>query len=290
MSAAIIDGRAAAARIRQSLNPRIEALVKARGRAPRLSILSAAGDPSAAAYLQAKLKACRDSGIEADVHALSASAGHDEALDLLRRLGSDDAVDAVIVEFPLPKAVKAGEFIRELPAAKDVEGVTPENLGRLFMAKTFEEILSRKLIVPCTAMAAIGLLRQTGVPIAGRRAVVVGRSSIVGGPAAHLLTSLNATVTLCHSQTQDIEGELACADIVIAAIGRARFIKGSWLKKGAVVIDAGINRDGDSLCGDVDFEQASQVASLITPVPGGVGPVTTAMLLANTVALTESRL
>ena len=290
MSANIIDGKAVAARIRRSLIPRVEAISKASGRPPRLDIISAGADPSAAVYLQAKINACRELGIAAEVRELPVSASHGEALDLLRRIGSDGAVDALIVDLPLPKAVRAGELLRALPAAKDAEGVAPENLGRLFLAKTYESILSEKLIVPCTAMAAVELLRQTGVPIAGRRAVVVGRSSIVGKPAAHLLAALNATVTLCHSQTQDIEEELARADIVLAAIGRARFIKGAWLKKGAAVIDAGINQEGDSLCGDVDFERAQEVASFITPVPGGVGPVTTAMLLANAVALAESRL
>lgn len=290
MSAVLLDGKALAKKIRLSLLPRLEKLKKARGRAPALAIVSGPADPAAQAYARAKLKAFKESGLKAKVHSLSAWAGLNEALKLIKALARDAGVDAITVDLPLPKQMKPSALFEALPESKDAEGVTPGNFGRLFQAKTFEEIESGGLIVPCTARAVAELLRETRAPLAGKTAVVLGRSNILGKPAAHLLSALNLTVTVCHSRTQDLEGEVRRADVVVAAMGKARLIKGSWIKKDAIVIDAGINQDGKTLCGDVEFEEARKTAAYITPVPGGVGPVTTAMLLANTVLLAERAL
>lgn len=289
MSALPLNGNALAKKIRQSLAPRVEAVKKARGRAPRLAIIAAAG-ASTASYLQAKAKASREAGIEAEIHPLPEASDTHAASQLLWSLAQNAAVDAIIVDLPLPKAVHVESLVAALPAEKDVEGITPHNYGRLFLAKTCEEARALKLIAPPTALAIVELLKESGVPVAGQRAVVVGRSNIVGKPAAHLLTAMNATVALCHSKTADLAEEVRRADIVVACLGKARLIKGSWLKSGAVVIDAGVNEEGGKLCGDVDFAEAEKVASFITPVPGGVGPVTTAMLLSNAVQLAERRL
>lgn len=290
MSAVIIDGNALAIKIRQSLSERAAAVRKARSHAPRLAVVTVGENAATAAYRAATVKACREIGLEADVHSLSAWTSEKQTLKLLEDLGRDIKVDGIIVDLPLPKHIKATAVLTALPAQKDAEGVTPENYGRLFMTKTYDELQSLRLIAPPTALAVIELLQEIRAPLAGKRAIVVGRSNILGKPAAHLLSALDMTATLCHSKTQGIEEEVRRADIVVAALGKARFIKGSWLKEGAIVIDAGINREGDSLCGDVDFEEARKVVSYLTPVPGGVGPVTTAMLLANTVALAESGL
>lgn len=287
MSAAILDGGALAKKIKLELPARAARFAQARARAPHLSIL--AGDhPSAKAYCQSKLKACKASGIKTSTHPLSGST--QTAVELVRRLSQDDAVDGIIVELPLPAGMELEKILSALSPLKDVEAVTPVNYGRLALIKSYEETVSRGLVVPCTAAAVINLLLESKVPIAKKQAVVVGRSNILGKPTAQLLTALNATVTLCHSQTENIEEHIRRADIVVAGLGRPRFVKAEWLKPGAIVIDAGITLEGTKMIGDVDFEPALKVASYITPVPGGVGPVTTAMLLCNTLLLAESRL
>jgi len=246
--------------------------------------------PAARAYRQAQLKACRAWSLEGVAQSLPGSASRRELLDLLENLAHDEAVDAILLELPLPPGLPPSEALCALPPEKDVEGVTPVRYGRLFLAKAYSELESLNLIAPPTALAIAELLRETRLPLAGKRAVVVGRSGIVGRPAAHLLTALDLTVTLCHSRTRDLEGEIRRADIVVAAIGRAGLIRGSWLKRGAVVIDAGVSEQEGRICGDVDFQEARKTAATLTPVPGGVGPVTIAMLLANAVRLAEARL
>lgn len=287
MSAVRLDGAALARKIRQSLAPRAQALKAARGREVKLAVVTSHPDASAEAYLQVKLKACHEIGIATSVEALPASTSQKDLLRTIARLAQDKTVDAVIVELPLPRQIDTIEALAALPPSKDAEGLHPENYGRLYAARTYEDIQAGKLVAPCTALAVAELLRETRVPLAGKRAVVLGRSNILGKPAALLLSSLNLTVTLCHSQTSALEDEVRRADVVVACMGKPRHVKGSWLKKGAIVIDAGVNHDDRGLCGDVEFSEAEKVASFITPVPGGVGPVTTAMLLANTVLLAE---
>ena len=205
---------------------------------------------------------------------------------MLRVIDEKDDFDGVLLDLPLPVLTS----MICLPACRprDAEGVSHVNFGRLFQAKTFSEIASAGLMAPCTALAVVELLRSSGVPLAGKTAVVLGRSNIVGKPAAHLLTCLDMTVTLCHSKTPDLARKAAQADVLVSAMGKARLVKADWIKSGAVVIDAGINALDGKLCGDVD-PKAVERAGYMTPVPGGVGPVTTAMLLANVVSLAERR-
>jgi len=280
--AKLLDGKTVARAILSALGPDIAALRKARGRAPKLAVVSFGDDRSARSYRLAKFKACAQAGLLAEARSL-AGRTEDEALNFISRLGGDPGVDGIIVERPLPKGIAPAAVFSAIAPAKDVEGVNPVNYGRFFLAKTAAEIAAAGVFPPCTVAAIAALLRETGVHAAGREAVVVGRSEIVGRPAAHYLSALDATVTLCHSKTADLPGHVRRADIVVACLGRARFIRGSWIKPGAVVIDAGMNRRGEGWVGDVEFEEAASGAAFITPVPGGVGPVTTAVVLANTV-------
>jgi methylenetetrahydrofolate dehydrogenase (NADP+)/methenyltetrahydrofolate cyclohydrolase len=283
MSAKLLDGRAVAEAIRSALAPSVAAVRDARGRAPMLAIVtpSADSDRSAQSYQQAKVKACAQAGIMA--RCLSAAPDQRETAALLRRLEADESVDGVILEQPLPPAFNAAEIFSAVPAAKDVEGVNPSNYGRFFLAKSAADIACSPGFPPCTVAAIITLLCESGARISGREAVVVGRSEIVGRPAAHYLSALDATVTLCHSRTADLAAHVRRADIVVACAGRANLVRGEWIKPGAVVLDAGMNRAAQQWIGDVEFAEAARRAAFITPVPGGVGPVTTAVVLANTV-------
>ena len=289
MTATLIDGTALAKQIREALAPRVAAVAKARGRPPRVVIFSAAQTHEAKAYVNGTVKACGGVGIEASVEELAPSITQAELLRRLRRVQADAKVDAVIVDMPLPSGIDPEAVTAVLDASKDAEGVASTNLGRLFAAKTFAEIQAQGIPTPCTALAVAALLRSAAGPLAGKRAVVVGRSTIVGKPAAHLLCSLDMTVTLCHSRTADLAEELLRADVVVACLGKAKFIKGEWLKPGAVILDAGTNDEAGKLVGDVDFASAKERAGAITPVPGGVGPVTMALLLSNIVSLAEGR-
>lgn len=253
MSAVIFDGRALASKIKLGL----------RRRRLRLAIVRGADNEASSQYRQAKIKACRDAGMEPLVCGPAA----------LGQMARDHRIDAIIVELPLPAGVKESAVLEALPPEKDVEGVSPANFGRLMLARRWRDVSG--LPLPCTASAAIRILKAAKVAVSGRQAVVVGRSNIVGKPVAQLLSLLGATVTLCHSQTRGLASHVRRADILVAAAGRPGLIRGRWIKPGAVVIDAGVGK------GDVEFAQARRRAGLITPVPGGVGPVTTASLLAN---------
>jgi methylenetetrahydrofolate dehydrogenase (NADP+)/methenyltetrahydrofolate cyclohydrolase len=290
MNAQLLDGKAVAQAIRSALQGDIAAVRQARGTPPKLAIVTHTSDESAGAYLRAKLKAAGEAGLLAQAYPCPDGSGPAELGRILADLGDDPACDGVIVEQPLPKGFDAAWVFSAIPAGKDVEGVNPVNYGRFFLAKSGAEIAGCGAFPPCTVAAVIALLAETGSHVAGKEAVVVGRSEILGRPAAHYLSALDATVTLCHSKTADLAGHVRRADIVVAALGRARFIKGDWIKPGAVVLDAGMNRSGSAWVGDVDFAPAAERASFITPVPGGVGPVTTAVVLANAVYAAKRRL
>ncbi|MBI5623405.1 MAG: bifunctional 5,10-methylenetetrahydrofolate dehydrogenase/5,10-methenyltetrahydrofolate cyclohydrolase [Elusimicrobia bacterium] len=286
MAARILEGRPLAQKMRDALSGRIAAFKRSSGRPPSLAILASDDNPVTSAYIRAKLKACAGVDISAVVHGLPAVQGG--ILALIDKLGRDAGVDGIILVRPFPSGVDGRRISEAIPPAKDAEGMSPANFGSAFLAKTYEE--AEAGILPCTAYATVELLRSSGVQLAGKTAVVVGRSNILGKPTAHLLNTLDATVTLTHSRTPRLEQHLAAADIVVACLGKPRFIRGSWLKQGAVVLDAGVNSSEGRICGDVDFESAAKTASIITPVPGGVGPVTTAVLLSNLVRLAERRL
>ncbi len=290
MKARLIKGKPLAESILRRVKTRAAAVERRRRRPVRLAMVALGRDPAGESYMRAKIKACSEAGIRTSVFILPAKAGQAAIIRRLKEIGRDREIDALILERPLPKGIPLSAVLGALTPAKDAEGLTSENFGQLMLTRSYEGIQRDRLIVPCAAMASVLLLLESRAKVSGRRAVVVGRSNVLGKPAAHLLTSLDATVTVAHSRTRDLKPLLKQADIVLACMGKPRYIKGSWLKSGATVIDAGINWDKRGLCGDVDFASASRTAGRITPVPGGVGPVTTALLLSNTVLLAEKRL
>jgi methylenetetrahydrofolate dehydrogenase (NADP+)/methenyltetrahydrofolate cyclohydrolase len=270
--AKIIDGKAIAQKIRAEI--KIE--IASKKTAPGLAVIIAGNDPASLIYVKNKKAACAEVGIKSFEYNLPESTKEDELLFIIGKLNSDKNIHGILVQLPLPKHIDAQKIISAISPEKDVDGFNPINLGRLFTGQTG--------LRPCTPLGIMELIKFTGVQLAGANAVVIGRSNIVGKPVAAMLLEKHATVTICHSKTLDLANVVRNADIVVACLGKTEFIKGDWIKRGAVVIDVGINRlDGKKIAGDVDFEAASKNAAWITPVPGGVGPMTIAMLLRNTI-------
>jgi methylenetetrahydrofolate dehydrogenase (NADP+)/methenyltetrahydrofolate cyclohydrolase len=281
VTARIIDGKAIAQVVRAEVAAAAAAL-RARGVAPTLAVVLVGDDPASAVYVRSKGKAAREAGVDVRDHVLPAATTQDELLALVRALGADDAVDGILVQLPLPKHVDADAVIRSIDPAKDVDGLHPLSLGYLAQG--------RPTFVPCTPKGCMRLLREVGAELAGARAVVLGRSVLVGKPIAMLLSNANATVTTCHSKTRDLAAEVRRADVVVAAIGRAQLVRGEWIGDGAIVLDVGINRTAEGkLVGDVEYAAALPRARAITPVPGGVGPMTIACLLENTIEAATRR-
>jgi methylenetetrahydrofolate dehydrogenase (NADP+)/methenyltetrahydrofolate cyclohydrolase len=283
--AAIIDGKTAAADLRAEIGAGAAAFTARYARPPGLRVILVGDHPASRAYVRTKAKMATDVGVDGQLIALPETTTEAALLERIWALNADPAVHGILVQLPLPTQIEGGRALEAIEPAKDVDGFHPLNVGRLFSASG---ALDPRLLVPCTPMGCMILLRRTlGDDLAGRRAIVIGRSNIVGKPVAALLLAANCTVTIAHSRTRDLPAECRRADIVIAAVGRPQFVRGDWLKPGATVIDVGINRvagaDGRSrLVGDVAFEEAVEVAGAITPVPGGVGPMTVACLLRNT--------
>jgi methylenetetrahydrofolate dehydrogenase (NADP+)/methenyltetrahydrofolate cyclohydrolase len=284
MSARLLDGRSLAAELIAEARALARAAKRRRGRAPRLAIVAAA-DASAASYLKAKLRACAAAEVEAFVHRLSPGP-RAKTLGLLADLAADSGVDALIVETPYPRGLTVADVSAAVPPAKDAEGITSEVYGRLFLAKTWAE--AALLTAPCTAYALARLALAAKVPLAGRRALVLGRSTTVGRPAAHLLSTLDLTVTLAHSRSKNLAALCREADVLVAAAGARAVVKPSWLKRGALVLDAGIHVAGGKIVGDV-APGAERRAAVLTPVPGGVGPVTTAAAVLQAARLAARR-
>ncbi len=277
----IIDGKAIAARLRAEVADSAREL-RGRGVAPTLAVVLVGDDPASAVYVRGKTKAAREALVDVRDHALPASATQAELAALVDQLNGDPGVDGILVQLPLPAHLDADPVIRAIDPAKDVDGLHPLNLGLLAGG--------RPAFAPCTPKGCMRLLRETGVELAGARAVVIGRSVLVGRPMALLLANANATVTMCHSRTRDLAGEVRGADVVVAAVGRPELVAGDWIREGAVVLDVGINRTPDGkLVGDVEFRGAAERARAITPVPGGVGPMTVACLLENTIEAARRR-
>ena len=281
MSAKIIDGRAVAARIRSEVAAEVEEFVAATGRTPGLATVLVGEDPASHVYVANKQKACREIGMAAFDRRLPASASAEEIADELHSLNADDAVSGVLLQLPLPGDLDGRELSALVAAEKDVDGLTPVNVGLLS--------LGRRGLRPCTPVGIMELLREAGVELEGTHAVVVGRSNLIGKPMTQLLLEANATVTTCHSRTRDLQEVCARAEVLVVAAGRARMVDAGFVAPGAAVIDVGMHRltpeqagNKSGLVGDVDFASVSEVASAITPVPGGVGPMTVAMLLRNT--------
>ncbi|MEO5809247.1 MAG: bifunctional methylenetetrahydrofolate dehydrogenase/methenyltetrahydrofolate cyclohydrolase FolD [Sphingomicrobium sp.] len=281
MSATIIDGKAAAAALRADVAREVARFREVTGRAPGLAVVLLGDDPASAVYVRAKGKAILDAGMASFEHRLSADASQDELVALVDRLNADPAVDGILVQLPLPPQIDERVIITRIDPDKDVDGFHPVNAGRLAIGLSG--------FVPCTPLGCLKLLRATLGDLSGKAAVVIGRSNIVGKPMALLLLGDNCTVTIAHSRTRDLPDVVRQADIVVAAVGRPEMIKGDWLNPGACVIDVGINRTEAGLVGDVDFASAREVAGAITPVPGGVGPMTIACLIRNTMVSAARR-
>jgi methylenetetrahydrofolate dehydrogenase (NADP+) / methenyltetrahydrofolate cyclohydrolase len=284
-AATIIDGKAEAADLRAEVGAGAAAFAARHGRAPGLHVLLVGDHPASRAYVRTKAKMAAEAGIDGQLIALPETTSEAALLERIRALNADPVAHGILVQLPLPAQIESARVLEAIDPAKDVDGFHPLNVGRLFSASGAPD---DNLLVPCTPMGCMILLRRTlGDDLGGRRAIVIGRSNIVGKPVAALLLAANCTVTIAHSRTRDLPGECRRAEIVIAAVGRPHFVRGGWLRPGATVIDVGINRvpgpDGGSrLVGDVAFEEAAEVAGAITPVPGGVGPMTVACLLRNT--------
>lgn len=269
----IIDGKVIARQIRKELKEEVEQ-IKSTGKVPGLAVILVGDDPASHTYVKSKERACTEAGFFSKAYRLEGTTSQDNLLHIIHRLNNDEEIHGILVQLPLPASMDEKKILNAIDPRKDVDGFHPVSAGRLMTGDpTF---------VACTPLGIIELLDRSGVEIKGKNAVVVGRSNIVGKPAAILLLQRHATVTICHSRTVDLPAEVGRADILVAAVGRPEMIKGDWIKEGAVVIDVGINRVDGKLVGDVEFESAVKRASAITPVPGGVGPMTIAMLLRNT--------
>jgi methylenetetrahydrofolate dehydrogenase (NADP+)/methenyltetrahydrofolate cyclohydrolase len=279
----IIDGKAIAARVRAEVAQAVREIEARAGVKPGLALIRVGNDPASEVYVRGKAKACQETGMAGFEHILPESTAEAELLALVRKLNVDPSVHGVLVQLPLPKQINPEAVLDLLAPQKDVDGFGPHSAGALFTG--------RKGLRPCTPLGILRLLDEAQTPLQGARALVVGRSNIVGKPVAMLLLERHATVTVAHSRTAALPEEVSRADVLVAAIGKAEMIKGEWVKPGATVIDVGMNRNAaGKLCGDVEFAAASQRARAITPVPGGVGPMTIAYLLSNTIQAARAQL
>jgi len=275
MSAQILDGKAIAADLRATIKSEVDALLAAGHRPPGLAVVLVGEDPASQVYVRNKEKACQEVGFHSELIRLPAYTTESELLKLIDQLNHREEIDGILVQLPLPEQIDEETVIERILPTKDVDGFHPYNVGRL--------TLRMPLLRPCTPKGVMTMLERTGVELEGLDAVILGQSNIVGRPMALELLMARCTITVCHSRTKDLADKIQGADLLVAAVGRPEFVQGDWIKPGAIVIDVGINRkENGKLCGDVDFAAAKEVASWITPVPGGVGPMTVATLLENT--------
>jgi methylenetetrahydrofolate dehydrogenase (NADP+)/methenyltetrahydrofolate cyclohydrolase len=275
MSARILDGKAIAADIRADLKEQVKALLAAGGRQPGLAVVLVGENPASQVYVRNKQAACAEVGFYSELHPLAADTPEAALLALIDDLNAREAIDGILVQLPLPGHIDEEKVIERILPTKDVDGFHPYNVGRL--------ALRMPLLRPCTPKGVMTLLESTGRKLEGLDAIVIGQSNIVGRPMALELLAARCTISVCHSRTRDLPGKIIAADLVVAAVGRPKFVQGDWVKEGAIVIDVGINRtEAGALVGDVDFAPVAERASWITPVPGGVGPMTIASLLENT--------
>ena len=278
--ARILNGKEISQNTRAKLKEEVEAL-KAKGVTPGLAVIIVGDDPASKVYVANKKKACEELGMLSREYALSADTTEDELISLVKELNEDDEINGILVQLPLPKGLNEKAVIETISPKKDVDAFCAENVGKI--------MLGEYSFLPCTPAGVMEIIEQSGLDVCGKNCVVIGRSNIVGKPMSMLMLHSNATVTICHSKTQNLKEITKTADILIVAIGKPKFLKADMVKEGAVVIDVGINRDeNNKLCGDVDFNEVEPIASAITPVPGGVGPMTISMLMKNT--LTAAKL
>lgn len=280
--AEIIDGKTIARGIQEEVALEAERLRKGKGIVPKVCVVLAGDDPASQIYVRNKEKSCAEAGIESSIHRLPSSVDEKTLIKLIQTVNNDKSIHGILVQLPLPQGINAQKVLDEISPDKDVDGLHPINMGKLLKGEN-------PAFVPCTPQGIMHLILSTGAEIKGKEAVVVGRSNIVGKPTAILLLQSHATVTVCHSRTQDLGEVTRRADILVASVGSPRIIHGDMVKEGAIVIDVGVNRVEGKLVGDVDFEGAREKASFITPVPGGVGPMTIAMLLKNTLLAAQRK-
>ncbi len=277
----VIDGRAVAAKVRSEIKEEVSEFVKS-GITPGLAVVIVGNNQASRAYVNNKEKACEEVGIRSEEYALPEETTEEELLELVKKLNGKEDVDGILVQMPLPKQINEEKILNAIVPTKDVDAFHPVNVGKI--------MIGNYDFLPCTPAGVMELIKETGTDISGKECVVIGRSNIVGKPMAMLLLHANGTVTICHSRTKNLKETVSRADIVVAAIGKAKFITADMIKEGAVVIDVGMNRDENGKrCGDVDFESVKEKASFITPVPFGVGPMTITMLLKNTLKAAELR-
>jgi len=280
MGAQILDGKTIAAEVRAQVKARVDARLAAGGRPPGLAVVLVGENPASQVYVRNKRKACAEVGFRSDLHELPASTSETQLLELVDRLNADPEIDGILVQLPLPEQIDEEAVTERILPSKDVDGFHPYNVGRL--------CLRMPLLRSCTPKGVMTLLERTGRRLEGLDAVIIGQSNIVGRPMALELLAARCTITVCHSRTKDLAEKARGADVLVVAIGRARHVPGDWIKPGAIVIDVGMNRDENGkLCGDVDYDAAAERADWITPVPGGVGPMTIASLLENTLQAAE---
>ncbi|RDH92168.1 MAG: bifunctional methylenetetrahydrofolate dehydrogenase/methenyltetrahydrofolate cyclohydrolase FolD [endosymbiont of Seepiophila jonesi] len=280
MSAQILDGKAIAADLKTEIKTKVETRIEQGLRRPGLAVVLVGENPASQVYVRNKRRSCEEMGFYSERHDLSVDTSEEDLLALIDKLNADDAIDGILVQLPLPEQIDEESVIERILPTKDVDGFHPYNVGRL--------VLRMPILRPCTPKGIMTMLERTGQKLEGLDAVIIGQSNIVGRPMALELLAARCTITVCHSRTKDLEEKCRNADILVAAVGRSRFVPGDWIKPGAIVIDVGINRtDEGKLVGDVDFDSCSERASWITPVPGGVGPMTIATLLENTLQAAE---
>lgn len=277
----LMDGKGLAAKIKEELKKKVAKHKTDTGREVTLAVILAGENPASKVYVRNKIKACEYVGVKSLVFYLPEDCGEERIIETVKSVSADENIDGVLVQLPLPVNVDQSKVLSYIPAEKDVDGFKPENLGNLAM--------NEPTVTACTPAGIMRLLSEYNIPLKGKNAVVAGRSNIVGKPIAMLLLNANCTVTVCHSKTQDLKKICAKADILVAAIGKPRFITADMVKEGATVIDVGINRTDNGLVGDVDFNEVKDKAAFITPVPGGVGPMTIAMLLSNVLECAKRR-
>lgn len=284
----LINGKEISQQIRQNLKARVAELSRQTSKVPGLATILVGEDPASKVYVGSKIKACQEIGIKSFHNPLPATATKEEIIDLIKKLNANDEVDGILLQLPLPNGQKADDCINAISPDKDVDGLHPYNAGMLTLVKSWDDIIKQKLLVSCTPMGVVYLLKYSNIEIKGKNVVVLGRSNLVGKPVSMLMLANNATVTMTHSGTKNLKEITKQADILIAAIGKAKFVTKDFIKEGATIIDVGINRAEDKkLYGDVDFENVKDMHVNITPVPGGVGPMTITMLLNNTLTAFE---
>ena len=272
----LIDGKRISNEMKEELKREVEEIVKTGERAPGLAVVIVGENPASKVYVRSKVRTCESLGLYSEKYTLEEDVTEEELLKLIEKLNEKEAIDGILVQLPLPKHIDEDKVIEAIAPNKDVDGFSPVNLGKLITGKCEFN--------PCTPYGIMELLKRYEIELSGKDVVIVGRSNIVGKPLSIMMTNESATVTLCHSRTKDIKAKTLEADIVVVAVGIEKFLKEDMVKEGSIVIDVGINRDSNGkLCGDVDFDQVSKKTKLITPVPGGVGPMTIAMLMKNTV-------